>query len=370
MNFLLGLGLVTLYWPYVAAPADFPRWAMAGVVVPILLLNRRASIPLPILAFLAVAAIQGLWVIDAYRWLQNLWQLVIISMAICYGATMDRAEWQAFVQGAVVGVGVNIAVMIPQLFGWGWIPQAQPPAGLQANKNFLGEVIVIVLAASRLRWLGAISMLATAKGALVAWVIVQWASFRSWPLKIAFAVVGISAAGFILWRDWVAFPTSTIAARLTLWANSLAMVADNPMGHGGGAFWGLYPRYHDAILNWNTATYTGLIRPETPHNDLILILVEYGIIGLCLVLLIGYHAYKFRSRAPDAANALLAFAVCGFFGFPFREPATVLFAGVALGHLIWFRPVVRRDGVVGRDALLQGAVRDEFRWHASPMELR
>lgn len=355
MTFALGLILTTAFWPFVAAPADLPRWAIFGIVLPFLLLHRQAKIPLPVLLFFGWAVIQGLWVIDGWRWLQGVWHLAVIVMAIAYGSSLNRNEWGRFVFGALVGVVVNIAIMLAQIGGWTFIPQAQPPAGLQANKNFLGELIVIVLAATRIPWLGVVAVLTTAKGAVLAWAIGMVAHRGRY--RGVFLGIGVVAVIALAWHERVGFETSSTAARMTLWANALAMTLDNPLGHGVGSFWTLYPKFHDAFLNWNTATYTGMIRPETPHNDIILIMVEYGIPGLFLIGIIGYRTYILRSQAPDAANALLAFVCCGLFGFPFREPASALFVGVALGHLLGLGAAVRGEWLQGGGPLFQGAHR-------------
>lgn len=237
----MGLGLGTVFVPSLMAPAGFPKWALYGFVLPLLLLYRKSFIPVPLALLLAWAGIQGLWAVDQWKWLQTLWMLTVTAMAVVYGTSLERREWGWLAFGAVTAVGINVALVIPQLFGWRWIPQAQAPSGLLANKNFLGEFIVIVLAASRFPVLGAIAALVTAKGALVAWGIT---SLRYVPPKyrIPIVVIALAAVVGITWWSWSAFPNSTIAARLTLWANSIPMFLANPLGHGGGSFWDYTPR--------------------------------------------------------------------------------------------------------------------------------
>jgi hypothetical protein len=369
MSFLLGLGLGTIFVPSLMAPAHFPKWAIYGVVLPFLLLHRKSVVPVPVALILAWAAIQGLWATDGWKWLQNLWTLSVMAMAVAYGTSLTRREWGWLVFGSLTSVVINAGLVIPQLMGWRWIPQAQAPAGLLANKNFLGEFVVIVLAATRVPWLGVIALAVTAKGAVVAWAITTIIHVKQ-SLRIPIIILGLSAVAGITLASWSTFAQSTIAARLTLWANSIPMVLDNPLGHGGGAYWGLYPKYHDALLNWNVATYTGQIRPDSPHNDIILILVEYGIPGLLFVMFLGYYAFGARRCAPEAANALFAFVLCGLFGFPFKEPATALFAAFALGHLLGLRHGVCGEWVYGRDLVPQGPAGDVARRGGSVVEFR
>jgi hypothetical protein len=80
----------------------------------------------------------------------------------------------------------------------------------------------------------------------------------------------------------------TVYFRLNLWAAGLSMVADRPLfGHGFGQFEEEISKYHSAVGSL----------PDTPvssvaHNIFLSVLIEHGVIGFCLYVLINIQIYR------------------------------------------------------------------------------
>ncbi|MFT5365813.1 MAG: O-antigen ligase [Candidatus Latescibacterota bacterium] len=126
--------------------------------------------------------------------------------------------------------------------------------------------------------------------------------------------------------------------RLELWKNTLKMIRAHPLGVGLGNWQFWYPHYAQGEhINVQAA-------PERPHNDLLWIAAELGIIGLlafCLVLIITgralYQILKKHSGHYHTALALmaiiLAYLIEGLFSFPRAQIMPTLFFWFAVGGL-------------------------------------
>ena len=91
------------------------------------------------------------------------------------------------------------------------------------------------------------------------------------------------------------FEEDGATGRFDIWKNGLRMVADYPMGTGGGGFEYLSRDYMPPEL-----LTTGQIRAS--HNTYLLILVEQGIVGLILFLLILFSLYLHLWRSYQQFN--------------------------------------------------------------------
>ena len=79
----------------------------------------------------------------------------------------------------------------------------------------------------------------------------------------------------------------SFTGRLKVWKNSIAMIKDYPLlGVGAGNFKIVFPLYHRKIVR--THWYNEVFRVNNTHNDLIQFWVEYGSIGIILILYLFY----------------------------------------------------------------------------------
>ena len=132
--------------------------------------------------------------------------------------------------------------------------------------------------------------------------------------------------------------------RTTIWAGTVAMIRDNPILGVGFGNWGIaYPLYDQGELRTD-------VTPRRPHNDLLWIGSEIGILGLAsylsILTLFMYHAIQlWKTDTPHKWTVLMCgislFAMIGdgFFNFPYERLAPTMNFWLALAIMgICFRP--------------------------------
>jgi tetratricopeptide (TPR) repeat protein/O-antigen ligase len=304
--------------------------------------------------------------------------------------------------GAAAGAIVS-CIGIAQFFGWGfsWIPTVGNPSATFGYRNFAASYLVasIPVAAAfawtsaseraRLSWvLSAVLMslfliytrtrgawLGLAVALLFGVSSLLWLRFRHGldPLRIAgsrtrlwVAAAGIvvvavgaplqhrmKAEGTFRFDERKADVTTALAktfspgdsrGRLTVWRHTLELVLDHPLlGVGLGNWQFFYPEYDRG--DW----ITGTAAPQRPHNDLLWILAETGVIGLAAYIWIlwalartVWRALRERPGEPQSlwllgiGLGILALVGHSCFSFP-REriaPSFVFWMGLGLAaHL-------------------------------------
>src|SRR6185312_4193480 len=151
-------------------------------------------------AVIAWALISMIWAPDHYNAMYFLMMMMLLIGVFVVGAS---GYVEAVYTGAAWGLAVNSAVIVAQLFGWDFVPQVSPPAGLFGNRDWTAEAaaLVIIPALARGQW-KRVAMLAPAliipqgRAALLAVTIALpliWR--RGWLLSLAVVagVVGLSA---------------------------------------------------------------------------------------------------------------------------------------------------------------------------------
>ncbi|GHT33421.1 ligase [Bacteroidia bacterium] len=139
-------------------------------------------------------------------------------------------------------------------------------------------------------------------------------------------------------------------ARLLIWRVSAEMIADKPLlGHGAGAFSKKYMLYQAQYFadNPNSVFVSVADNAAYPFNELLNIAIQYGLVGLLIVLAVFYLAFRSKGAAIFKASlaALTAFAM---FSYPLAVfPLLLLFA-------------VCLDGVWG-DTVIAGLVTERSR---------
>jgi len=336
---LFGFVLTALFVPDWSGAATTPRWALAAVVLPLLM--RRNGSPLFAahlfgLLFVAYAAASVLWSPQKWEAIDALLKLIVLAEAFILGSQIE--DIRPIVAGAALGLGVSSAVILLGV----QVPQTSDyPAGLFVNSNALGEIAALVLAGAIVHriWF-AVPMIAPAliashcRGAFLALGAagIIWVWSRSKPVAVALVIVGIATAA------WMGSSESA-HQRLDMWGAIVPQLT--AMGKGIGSFYTLYPLYSpfDTLLQ----------RPEHLHNDWLEFTFELGIIGTVL-----YAAFVCSARSV----VLAVLVVEAIFGFPLHLAATAVLGGILSGHAV-------RDRAGVRDSLAQwrGAVfpRDGFR---------
>lgn len=332
-----------LYWDGLIEASSAPKWIVLSLVLPIVYWRTEARMPLLIALFLGWCALSLTWSTSWPDGLDQLWHFTLLGMAYAIGSRVNiRRCCAAF----AVGMAINGAVAFGQTRGWAavaWIQQGASPAGLMVNKNTLAEaglMAVVMTISMGPRWL--------ALACLPAWIVpMSWnallagaalAAWRLWRVSRVLTVILALAAAWGAHRALPEIPDSW-DGRLSLYLNSLAMVADRPLGWGLGSFWSAYPPYHDAVRETGTTGYTMNSRSETAHDDLLTLAVETGLPGVAAM--VGLGLLLARRRDPRAW-ALAAFVLLGLFAFPLYMPAQAFMAALLAGA-VGGRRVALRD---------------------------
>ena len=337
---LVAFLVATLFWPFVAAASTTPRWAMLSIAVPLLfhmkhLRNTLDYQCLPLGLFLLWCGASLLWSPDG---LSTFWEFLVLGAIVTIGCDLDEKDYRKVVLWFSIGVAISGLLAVPQTFGWTGIEQAEPPAGLFMNKNFLAEAGLLALVGSLacgfwplLPPLMAAVALPASLGAYLVSLGVALAWF--WPRSKYLAAVTLLAVGIMGMETYQRLDMTAFENRAAVYLNSLAMVADKPWGQGIGGYWAAYPFYHDAVIETPEGVYAMQRRLKTAHNDFLTIAAETGLPGL---LLIGWFLVRvLRSEGKRGAKWVLwTFLGLGLFNFPLFNPATAFLAAVTCGHLL------------------------------------
>ena len=126
--------------------------------------------------------------------------------------------------------------------------------------------------------------------------------------------------------------------RLLIWRCSVSMVKDAPwLGHGIGSFEARYMDYQaDYFRQYGLNRYSMLAdNVKHPFNEYLGVLINFGIVGLALLLgIVGALVYCYRQNPTQekkiALYALLSIGVFSFFSYPFTYPFTWMVTSLAV----------------------------------------
>ncbi|MCP5405423.1 MAG: O-antigen ligase family protein [Pseudomonadaceae bacterium] len=282
----------------------------------------------------------------------------------------------------------------------GYFMQSAVPGSTFANKNLAGSYTVMmlpiagyVLVSARSIWARGVASFLLAIGSLF---LVYSRSRASWValvvglVAVAVALVfspvwraqlraGVSRRGLALWLlptilALAAFGSATspvkgahavdrtplqqvealakssrdeIGGRLAYNLNSLVITKDYWFnGVGLGAFFNIYPAYHDAIVSTPPNSYTVMARPQRTHTDLMQAFAEMGIVGgiayASLLLSALWMAWRLGRDAVAgeaglfplfAGWALLNVSINALMDFPMQLPTAPALAALLMGLL-------------------------------------
>lgn len=151
--------------------------------------------------------------------------------------------------------------------------------------------------------------------------------------------------GGMLERSKEDFASEKLTGRKLIWLTGLEMVKDKPIsGHGlGGFYFNYIPYQGKVLLNHNPKNFYPIREMVIwAHNDFLQEIIELGILGLFLPLLILTEIIslfmKFRSNLWSLSLALgvVSFSTLSFFDFPLRRPveSALLVVLLALGSRV------------------------------------
>jgi len=347
----LAFFVTVLFVQGIPGPATTPRWALLMLVMPILWYrspNRLTVAHLLGACFLAWAAFSLSWTFNFYDGLRAMLLFGLLSLVFCAAPLSLRSVYGAM----AIGLAVNSAVSVAQVYGWGVLSQAAIPGGLFFNKNFAGELAAMVLVgviASRLWWAipGILPTLwlSYCRGAFFAlavlsiWLIYQ----RSRVVALVIAGVGLELIAYLVLRHDTGLWTPSFNQRIDLWLD--AWDGFIFWGRGLGSFYTTFPEHATRLDSL-------LFRPSSAHADLFNLTYELGP-GVLLVL--GLLLYAWLARPLRAEHyVLIVFLSEGLVAFPLYMPATSFLAVLVLGSLCRDRPGLHSSLAWSRARVLLG----------------
>jgi O-antigen ligase len=257
------------------------------------------------------------------------------------------------------------------------------------------ELVFLAVTRTRGAWFGGACGLVTA----VVWLKPRWSRASIAAAVGAIALAGLAAAlpgrvnpydvgdrkrysGVLqVLEEGVDARSTALKTRLGLWRRTLAMVREHPIvGIGPGNWPVVFPRYAepDSIRD---GVLSATLAPREAHNDVLERAAETGVSGLAALGLLSVGAARatrkrLRSRsegtrvsAVGAGGALVALVALSLTSFPLEMPATIAFAGLALGMIAvdGDRPAPSRDGEGSTELGLgsQRAVTRALEWAAA-----
>lgn len=247
---------------------------------------------------------------------------------------------------------VFLLVLLPVFLIGGAVPRL--PGILRVMSLYLASMLLVALALTQLYW---------PLFVLVPIIIVTpQLCFQKWKPRVVlplFAVLLLLGSVVLLTFLHPKFQKSYEkaispdgeAVRLVLWDGVTELISESPiLGVGGGAFSSTFEQY-------SNVTFEAFA--QTPHNDYLLLLAEYGVVGFVLISLpviwIFWSSVKRWKATPSRLRlknrkgyimppekfflalglaGLMAFALCAFFSFVFYVPSLLLYGVLFLAILV------------------------------------
>lgn len=382
---------------YVPGVYDFTRWPrllILQIIVLIMFLqiyrNRSSErpgtlIPTYLLAFTLWTSITVFWADNAVEGIFRICQLLTFtSFAYACGCLLDREGIHQTIVATTIAASLVSVICLCQYWGLAFstIPTAGNPSATFGYRNYLATYLIVVippallllaketnrwrslgfwvaitlmlsaLVCTRTRgaWLGlAVSFLVCVGGILIYGdraELLRKINLRKAGSALLMAAIVIAVAlsparmqttgqfrfdeqkADALSTARSAFSLSSARGRTTILRNTIRMASDSPLaGVGIGGWQFEYPRYDNG--QW----VTDIVAPKRPHNDVLWILAETGIVGLLLftALLVAISQtviIAWKAGKPDAGYAValglgvVAYIVHSLFTFPLERIAS------------------------------------------------
>ncbi len=149
-------------------------------------------------------------------------------------------------------------------------------------------------------------------------------------LILAFMFACVIGAGLFLMRK------DSSMGRISVWKNSCEMIKENPIfGGGAGSFMANYmsyqANYFERHINDSGARLADNI--THPFNEYLMLTVEYGAVGLLLLLAMIFVIIAGRKQITDYHLCLLAIGIFACFSYPLRYTFVVAVIAYCLANI-------------------------------------
>ncbi len=291
----------------------------------------------------------------------------VAALAIVLGVARSRLPRHVLltcleVALLVTAAGALFEAFFPRL---DWVPVASRPAGTLGSRSvaaeFVSGVLPLMVALRRpTRWRLLTALLGTALlvatrgraawlGASLGLGLAFWRARRHhrrpWAVALALGLlggIGASNAPRLHWvsvsplRDSLAsLADKNSWSRAITWRNSLHMWGARPLaGFGPGGFRDSYAPF--ARSREPDPSFNVVQQIESPHSEPLRCLVELGLPGFVLAVLLCVGWIGLRGSMPGPLPALAALGVSALVSQTLTAPPTLLLASIVVG-LLWRR---------------------------------
>lgn len=321
-----------------------------------------------LLAFVSYGALSLLWAPDPKGGFSQLAGLCAVATLVVYAKYCD---WTALVFRVSLLSLCATAIIVLRCFLYPGIN------GGFGNENYLSETLLLLCPFVGLwyltrsqpdRWIApaliacvvyVLFFMSDSRIEYLALPALAWCAAVSLMLRrnrraSALSIIAITLAGFVI-LTWIyhdrIFSIGSVVERLEIYFNSTALWLEQPVfGWGLGGFDYAYPRFQQFHLtvfpNFGQTVLPHIFTfVDFAHNELLHTLVELGIPGLILIVLLSVTVVR-TVRTADlqtpliaaAASGLVFLVVIGMISFPMRNPATAAIGALILGVLMKPKP--------------------------------
>lgn len=349
--------------------------------------TRTGPFSLPVICFIGWSALSTLWAFNIVDAMVHLNGLVTVGLVFYIGSAVEHEQKRNLVLVWSMSAGIVSIIGIGQYFGFDplVVPTAGNPSSTFGYRNYVATYLAITIPVnvgfalferSQLRrtllllsamvttllllytrtrgaWVGLVGALAigaflvTRSPELRREVLAFRGKAIAIPLLVLLLLLApltpnMTRPGDFRFDERKAdlkttaaqvFSPSGARGRLTVWRNTLSMVADHPLvGVGLGAWMLHYPEYDGG--EWITVN----VAPQRPHNDFLWVLSETGLVGLSLFAWIVVRLFLRGWRAKNLADLALCAGAIAYLGhstfsFPRERIAAPLVFWLAVGLL-------------------------------------
>ena len=141
---------------------------------------------------------------------------------------------------------------------------------------------------------------------------------------------------FIIIMGVLILKIDSVLERFFIWKNSYIMILNKPIfGYGTGGFMSNYMLYQADYFQKNSNTLYSMLADNVihPFNEYLFLTIEYGIIGLILVILILLVIIKSSRRITISHICLLSVGIFACFSYPLRYPFVLVLLAYSLANI-------------------------------------
>ncbi len=343
----------TAYWPFWHDGAISPKWmVLAAMPLTLFWIKPRMTVGhWAGLALLTYSAVSGLWSVAPFETANSVFRWALLGAAFLVAA--ETSDMRRTYAAAAIGVSLSGFIALSEVVGALAIPEANHPAALYGNRNYLAEMAALSIVAAvgyRLWWtlpglvlalalpMSKAAFLGVGAAAFVA--VWRYSRVMAACALFAFCIAGFVASQIIGGFDGI----HSLAIRFDIWSTALSNLTI--FGNGSGSFQSMY-----VLLYQYTSIPLG--RPENAHNEFINLAFEVGVPGIMAAAILCLAAWCGGLQTERCIMAALG--AISIFGFPLHVPATGFMAAIVAGHLCGHGHRVRSDirgrrgGVHARD---------------------